>query len=203
MSKRLCLWFPIFFLVALVLPSRMPSQQRTTVSEYDGSEWISGERTSPLSNTSLIAGILLGTSVVSNEIASALDLWEPFADIEKTFPGYVDMMRAYKKKADRLYLRDITVGQIRDGINAFYKDFSNMRIKIIDAFYVVKMQIKGDDPDLILAQIRYLKMQPLNSERRLILKKKAEDQTIEERFKLGQYYDKNGVSHWLFCYGDY
>lgn len=203
MSKSFLRLSSIILSVTFVFLSQLPSQQRTSVSEYDGSDWVSSERTSPLSNTSFISGILLGTSTVINEFEGAFSLWEFYSDIQKIYPGYVEMMQFYKEKADKLFFKDISIGQVRDGTNAFYKDFSNMRIKIIDAVYIVRMQIKGDDPDLILAQIRYLKMQPLNSERQRILKKKAEDQTIEERFILGQYWDKNGRPRRLFRYGDY
>jgi len=56
--------------------------------------------------------------------------------------------------------KGMTTEQIKDGINAFYKDFANRKIKIVDAISVVSMQIKGEDPKLIEAQIGYLRTAP-------------------------------------------
>jgi len=60
------------------------------------------------------------------------------------------------------YTPNATVEQIRDGIDAFYKNFANKKVKVIDAIGVVSMQIMGRDPKLIEAQIRFLRMMPRN-----------------------------------------
>ena len=61
---------------------------------------------------------------------------------------------------DKLLFPKITVGQIKGGMDVFYTDFSNERIRMIDALYVVKMQINGVNSKLIEAQSRYLRMMP-------------------------------------------
>ena len=111
------------------------------ILENDGNNWI----TLPDSyRLGFVFGFLDGATVVRNE-----------------FYFFVDK-EIYNKILNRINIADVTVGQIMDGMDAFYNDFSNRRIKIVDAIYVVKMQIKGEDPELIDSQIRYLKMQPLD-----------------------------------------
>lgn len=53
-----------------------------------------------------------------------------------------------------------TTEQMKDGIDAFYKDFANRKIKLVDTIGIVSMQIRGKDPKLIEAQIRYLRTAP-------------------------------------------
>ncbi|MBE0613200.1 MAG: hypothetical protein IH604_06005 [Burkholderiales bacterium] len=57
----------------------------------------------------------------------------------------------------RYSLDEITSGQIVDGLNSFYVDFKNKQIRIRDAIYVVKTQIKGSSPEETEALLRYLR----------------------------------------------
>jgi len=128
----------------------------------------------------------------------------------------------YNVILNRISLAKITVGQIKDGVDAFYNDFSNRRIKIVDVIYVVKMQIKGENPELIDSQIRYLKMQPIEME---VLNKYSEkylafriknkgrkptykeikngDFSFEDLLRAGRFTDASDNLHYLFCYGRY
>jgi len=121
---------------------------------------------------------------------------------------------AIKTKTEELQLINITVGQLKDGIDKFYEDFANRRIKLVDAVYIVKMQIKGVRPDLIEAQTRYLRMQPtsLSEENKIWDKapskwsKEFEEKTglSKEYFlRRGIFYDEAGEMHFLFRYGIY
>jgi len=119
---------------------------------------------------------------------------------------------------NKITLAGITIGQIMDGMNDFYNDFSNRRIKMADAIYIVKMQIKGEDPELIDTQIRYLKMQPLDKKMYLekyaaFIKKKGNslkykeikngDFSFEDLLRSGGFIDTSNSYHFLFCYGVY
>ncbi len=49
----------------------------------------------------------------------------------------------------RRYMSTVTNGQIRDGLDDFYKDFRNRSILIPDAMWIVVRQIAGDSkPDI-------------------------------------------------------
>ena len=52
------------------------------------------------------------------------------------------------------------VGPLKDGMDKFYQDHRNQQIALVDALYVANMEIKGSRPELIDAQVRYLRMQP-------------------------------------------
>jgi hypothetical protein len=41
-------------------------------------------------------------------------------------------------------LKSITYGQMMDGLTHFYADFRNKRIKIAEAFQIVRMQVQGE-----------------------------------------------------------
>jgi len=129
--------------------------------------------------------------------------------------------KEFAEKWDEISLINITAGQIKDGIDAFYKDFSNRRIKVIDVIYIVKMQIEGKNPELIDAQIRYLKMQPISAsaltefvmKSYLFMEKRRRfptykeikngDFRYEDLLKGGIFIDVNNDKHSLFCYGKY
>lgn len=50
-----------------------------------------------------------------------------------------------------------TNAQFVEGIDAFYGDFKNKQIKLSEAVYVVKKQIKGASPDEIEAILQFLR----------------------------------------------
>jgi hypothetical protein len=53
---------------------------------------------------------------------------------------------------------EITNGQLVEGLNAFYNDFKNKQVKIWDAIYVVKKQIKGASTEEIEAVLQFLRV---------------------------------------------
>ena len=69
----------------------------------------------------------------------------------------------------------IPTGQIKDGLDEFYKDFSNRKIKVKDAIFVVLRQINGEDEEVIKHIIRYLKT---NNAIHLFIKKEGETKFI-------------------------
>jgi hypothetical protein len=57
----------------------------------------------------------------------------------------------------------ITVGQLVEGVDQFYKDFRNTRILATDAMMIVKMQISGVDQKVIddsLQTLRQIALDP-------------------------------------------
>lgn len=198
--------------------------QSKSLDEHDGTDWISDNVYVKAQNLGLIGGIIMGTSIIQREIQSRLDRLSEnkgIKDIDKL------PIKRINDSVQNLCLYDITVGQIKDGIDTLYNDFSNRRIKVIDAVYVVKMQIEGKDPDLIQAQLRYLRMQPLNTKaygEALDKIMAAQDYKLKngdfniyftnDDLKKGVvteqdllfyavFVDKNNINHDLFCYGSY
>jgi hypothetical protein len=57
----------------------------------------------------------------------------------------------------RYAIFEITNGQLVEGLNAFYGDFKNKQVKLWDAIYVVKKQIKGASTEEIEAVLQFLR----------------------------------------------
>jgi hypothetical protein len=60
-----------------------------------------------------------------------------------------EITRAYEVRT-RHYFRDVTVGQIADGLDAFYRDLKNRSIKLTDGFEIVLRSIKGEDVEKLI-----------------------------------------------------
>jgi hypothetical protein len=132
--------------------------QKKDALVFGGNDW-AGFSSSAKIGTAL--GIIMGTVLVDSDIshwfialANDSELTEK---LKKLSEAAIDHLKG-------LAFYDVTAGQLADGADAFYKDLANIKIRLIDAFYVVKMQIKGKNPNLIQAQIRYLRMQPTDPE---------------------------------------
>ena len=185
------------------------SAEKKNIGEYDGTYW------STLTNSwrlAIVQGFLAGAGVVRSQLDDFGDSFQSELDKE-----------AYNGLLDEIgFAVGVTVGQIKDGMNVFYSDFSNRRIKMVDAIYIVNMQIKGKDPELIDSQIRYLKMQPTDREEICLeafdkyiasCKKKGSypsykkikngDFSFEDLLRAGIFMDANDILHHLFCHGEY
>ena len=217
--------------IAVLLISNFSYPQIKDVSSRDGTDWLENNSFSEgkAHNLGLIAGIIEGTSLIHDALDTYLKMSRPVEDITNpTNFDHIATIDYVRGTLQDVSLFDITIGQIKDGIDAFYQDFGNRRIKIIDAVYVIKMQIEGKDPDWIQMQIRYLRMQPLSTKamgeattkileiqkKRRIEKKIYSGDFTNEDLKNGVvteqdllyggiFVDKNNVNRRLFCYGTY
>lgn len=202
----------LFILVFLFIISINYGKEKS-ILENNGVDWLESDK---LYRLGYVTGIISGLGI---------------AETATSFVSYIlkdeGMKEIYKKKWEEIYLYNITVGQIIDGVNNFYKDFSNRRIKIVDAIFIVNMQIKGKDQELINAQIRYLKMQPISQDlfnnimdRLMKFAKKKGKGTIvrlyptykeiedrefskEDLLKIAVFISENNAINDLFCYGEY
>jgi len=188
--------------------------------EIDGNFWLNLQKENQIL---FMCGFLMGVSLsllrkpevdISDLIKSEKNQ-KHFSsnDLSKLFKSV--MLRKYFDHLNDISLDNIILKQLIDGLNTFYEKFDRRNIKIIDAIYVVKMQIEGKDPELIDAQILYLKRQPI-SEKML---HSAENKTeyFKEKYKinpqyndikytlntLGIFIDSSNERHSLFCYGKY
>lgn len=204
----LCTSFSILFFVSNV------SGERRDIMENDGTDWLN---TSESYKGGFVAGFFSGLSIAE------IDVKPRETAAFKRFISEKDknIMKAFEERWNSISLNNITVGQIKDGVDAFYKDFSNRRIKIADVIYVVNMQIKGKDSELIDAQIRYLKMQPIideafstSFEKWIFFWKekghyptykeiKNGDFSKEDMLRASYFVDTNNNIHELFRYGWY
>jgi len=185
------------------------STEKKDILEDDGTDWIDYP---DLARSAYVNGFIAGVDVAGGKFYVFRDSLK--SEVYK---------EEYNKSLNEIALFKITVGQITDGVDAFYNDFSNRRIKTVDAIYIVKMQIKGKDPELIDSQIRYLKMQPIDKEiydkcwkeyfafrdakkskRNPTYKEiKNGDFSFEDLLRAGIFIDASDNLHYLFCHGIY
>jgi len=195
------------------------SAEEKGVLEVDGTDW----RSYPYScRLAYIHGFITGGWVVENELNYYISENKLYYYMHRLGKRTLKLSTEnYNKILNRTNLAGITIAQISDGMNVFYNDFSNRKIKIVDAIYIVKMQIKGENPELIDSQIRYLKMQPIDKEIRTKCSKKywafrekrERDPTykeikngyfsFEDLLRLAVFIDASDNPHDLFCYGIY
>jgi hypothetical protein len=161
------------------------AQQRDLL-DLDGNDWNSYPEIEKLGFTQGFAlAVNLGWALFpSDQLLIKEDA------LKNTREEYMGIMLNRKDFMDKLYgitLFDITMGQFIAGLDTFYKDFSNYRIKVVDAIFVIKMQIQGKNPRLIEAQVRYLKMQPIAGETRVKALEKMTSMSEENKKKTGRY----------------
>jgi len=196
--------------------------QKKSLNQYDGTDWLGETPYASGFKIGLVTGLMWSAGVFSNVIKQEIEF------LEVGLPDdYKGMTMFLETSISNLGLFSMTVGQVTDGIDVFYKDFQNRMIKIIDAVYVIMAQIEGKSPELIQAQIRYLRMQPISEEKVNWAKAKyvaviktnveknkypssitSEDISMgriseEEVLASGRFIDKRNVVHLLFCYGNY
>jgi hypothetical protein len=64
-----------------------------------------------------------------------------------------DSRKIYEKRI-RLYFTDVTVGQISDALDAFYRDYRNRSINLVDGFEIVLRSLKGEDVEKLIQNRR-------------------------------------------------
>jgi len=219
MKNRAMFFLLIYFFFVVINSFPQPIQ----IGDEDGNNWINYKE---WYKVGLISGMIMGVSLAINYKPDN-NIFETFNKLDNKLkdykPAFFDLLELslFFAHLDRISLYNITVGQLKDGLDEFYKDFSTRRIKIIDAIYVVKMQIEGKSPELIEAQILYLKRQPISEKE----KEKAFEKYMnfneknsrfpeykdiingnfskEDLLTIGIFISSNNKEHFLFCYGNY
>jgi len=74
--------------------------------------------------------------------------------VDETRPEPEDDSRKMYEKRTRLYFTNVTVGQISDGLDAFYRDYRNRSINLVDGFEIVLRSLKGEDVENLIQNRR-------------------------------------------------
>jgi hypothetical protein len=70
------------------------------------------------------------------------------AEGTRTPDSSLDARRTFKSRTEH-YFTNVTVGQISDGLDAFYRDYRNRSIILADGFEIVLRSIKGEDVEAL------------------------------------------------------
>lgn len=151
--------------------------EKTIVSEFDGSDW---QGWTEAKKFNFLSGFLLGTSymVKKNEPLMPKDYRsQKFDDMRKR----LSMGQEKKKKQTQNFNKEdvvlwghyraamiqsglidfavyeITVSQLSKSMDDLYKDSRNMKIRIADAVYAAKKQIKGTGREEMENMLMYLR----------------------------------------------
>ncbi|MEK7280396.1 MAG: hypothetical protein AAB090_07105 [Nitrospirota bacterium] len=158
-----------FFLVIVFYTLSFAQKQDTL--KIDGNDW---KTWGLLEKKSFIAGFLAGSGQVVGEniyplpkdftSEKALDTFFISTAEKNSSFSRDDVLDALdtenwhrNMQIIRYGIYDITDVQIVDGLNSLYEDFKNRSIKLRDAVYVVKKQIKGAPAEHIERILRYLR----------------------------------------------
>lgn len=197
--------------------------QRISPLQWDGTDWLaeSSRICAKWLNLGIVAGVMMGMATAHKATRELIERIENELYGQRTTSA-VEL----KGKMTELLIDRITSNQLLAGIDALYEDHNNLKIKVIDAVYIAKMQVLGLDPELIDAQIRCLRMQPVNyktladalnkyalisreNENKKIGRKVTNEDIKSGRISLEEvlisrhFVDRNDENHSLFCYGDY
>jgi hypothetical protein len=145
----------------------------TSSMKFDGNEWIKLDKTVKIF---LLAGFITGNEYVALHHKTPLDKFDDPEDsrlgveIEKMkesekMPLSKEQISTLRQEGyftinrslEAYDLSGIVVNQILDGLDELYKDVPNRKIKLEDAVYIVKKEIKGiskDDLEQILLFFR-------------------------------------------------
>jgi len=85
------------------------------------------------------------------------------------------------KRIKRHDILGITVGQLIDGLNSFYSDFRNKRIRLGTAIYIVKKQIEVSPPEEVNTIINHLRKNPKHDHYTFFTLMKYQDKSGNER----------------------
>jgi len=156
------LFVGILIIICLSTPALA---EKTIVSEFDGTDW---QGWTEIKKFNFLSGFLLGCSYVvkKNEPFLPKDTYaKPFDDMRKRLSGPGGGKK--KKPAQNIFSKEdvimwghyrasmiqegladyavyeITVNQLSKGMDELYREGKNSTIKIADALYVVKKQIRG------------------------------------------------------------
>jgi hypothetical protein len=127
------------------------------ITALDGSGW---SKLSADSKAFWADGFISAASVVAgNYVISSFNKYY----LEKgEFGRFLDAAKKNREENRERFCFKMNTERIVKGIDHFYTDPKNQDIKIVDAAYVVKMEAERKKPELIEAQKRYLRMQPIN-----------------------------------------
>jgi hypothetical protein len=80
-----------------------------------------------------------------------IDLGHRFSVPEKIagHDATADARRSYREQKER-YFTDVTVGQISDALDAFYRDHRNRAIGLSDGFEIVLRSLKGENVEALV-----------------------------------------------------
>jgi hypothetical protein len=125
--------FGLIFFLLLALPINAIREQEP----HDGYWWADW-------NDSFRLGYVIGLSGGISHCDLAFNgLCDRFISDSTSLDDCKNILLLYRDFLLEFEIRDITCGQMRDGISALYEDYRNKRLLAINLLSVVKMQVAG------------------------------------------------------------
>lgn len=155
-------YFPVLL---LVLSVSSPLYAKS-ISEIDGNEWNSWDKSS---KGNFIIGYISGSCFTADNNNDDVSLaWRdpenPTGAVIGTIIGIRKMteeeFKLAKKKNEllkRYCITGISVSQLVDGLDTFYRDFKNRSIRVNISIYVVRKQIQGASDEELGTVINFLR----------------------------------------------
>ncbi|MFX0200591.1 MAG: hypothetical protein ACFFCW_31110 [Candidatus Hodarchaeota archaeon] len=149
----------VMLILALVMISFPVYGDNKGAIHYDGTDWLKFPKAGKFG---FAAGLILSIGFLSDEINYQNNLIE--TELRKRKFPVEDFEHLIKFPVKDFELYETTAGQLVDGLDSFYSDRRNRNIKLINALYIVRAEIKGEDREYVKTWIRWLRIP--ESERR-------------------------------------
>lgn len=126
----------------------------------DGSEW---DEMSKENKVSWVMGFIGGTNLVVSHYKISNAKGMSTLDEKEVKELYSIYLKNFLENQKSFGIYNVTIEQLLKGMDRFYQDERNKKIKMVDAVYVVKMEIENKRSELIEAQKKYLRLQPIDA----------------------------------------
>lgn len=153
----------IFVIILAMMTGIAQAGEPKTLCEMNGEDW---RGKSTLEKYAWLEGFVAGTYVVLNNYQKGtpidFDIWQDKGEqyFEKIFER-VKVLERYERDAkEKMGIYGVTFPQLLRGIDKLYEE-DKFQKTIVDAVYVVQMELTGEKEEIIEVQKRYLLMQPL------------------------------------------
>jgi hypothetical protein len=156
----------IILFLGLILFSSVCFGEEKGLNEQNGYDW---EQYNLLQKTGYASGFINGTTK-AHEVLH----WYVYTSALQNEKNPI-------KTEELLPVWNLTVGQITEGLDEFYKDYENKQILIKDAIYIICKEAKGESSEKIEREKQILRMPP---EKQVIERSKD---SIKEEVKKGTY----------------
>jgi hypothetical protein len=129
MNRNILLWRAIFFLLIVISPLDSAAQD----DRRDGNWW---QAQHPSSKIAYMTGFFDGM-----DLGHHFSYWK-YANVKSKQDVLPDVAESYYEHTEKFF-KNVTNGQLADGVDNFYSDYRNRRIRVNDAVWLVVNEIAG------------------------------------------------------------
>jgi hypothetical protein len=148
--KRIILILSVLFSIC------SSSAKAESLLDKDGNYW----KEMRFEKLYFLAGFITGSCFVAEDNIDSFTEGAPKLAETLRGQGWNEAVKIRNDRLKKYKIMDIKVGQLSQGLDKFYSDYRNQRIKIQQAVYVVAREIRGAPSEEITAITEMLRASP-------------------------------------------